>query len=111
MQVQLAAKTLLLLPFAATSSAVANEIATGLSDAGVLKEDSGTAGDGKAADAKAKGAMPMAKPQAKAVQQPADTGSDSIEGKLSTLLRKAKEKLFFRMLSLPNAAPSLDPLA
>lgn len=110
-QVQLAAKTLLLLPFAAASSAVANEIATGLSDAGVLTEDNAAAADGKAAGTKAKGAMPMAKPQAKAVQQVADTGSDTIEGKLSTLLRKAKEKLFFRMLSCSKAAPMLDPLA
>lgn len=94
MQIHLAAQTLLLLPFAAASSAAADEVAAGLSDAATGKE--GQSREAKATDTKAKGAMPMAKPQAKAVQQPADSGSDTLEGKLSTALRKAKEKLFFR---------------
>jgi len=94
LQIQLAANTLLLLPFAAASSATADEIATGVGDA-TFKE--GQTVEGKVTDAKAKGAMPMAKPQAK-VQQPVDSGADTLEGKLSTMLRKAKEKLFFRAL-------------
>ena len=81
---------------------MADEVAAGLGDAAVLKEDK--AASGKGADTKTKGAMPMAKPQAKAVQQPTDAGADTLEGKLSTMLRKAKEKLFFRT---PSCSPDV----
>lgn len=83
------------MPFAAASSTVADEVASGLNDSGVLKEVK--TAESKATDAKVKGAMPMAKPQAKEVQRPGESGADTIEGKLGTLFRKTKEKLFFRM--------------